>query len=117
MGVNDLMGNSFMGALGVSAREGRAIQTCFERGMTARLAETATQRMRALTEQYDVEIKTSIPHCPECPHCKKIKREATVKALKLTQQILDKKEKYKKRCADWVEKIRKLTGIKKESEK
>jgi len=99
MGIEALIRNMFGGGLG----------SCAESG-----PEALARRMQALSGLYNVEINTPISHCPECPHCKKIKREATLETLKITQQILDKKVKYKKRCVDWVEKIRKLTWLKKE---
>ena len=68
--------------------------------------------LRALTGQYNAKINTPIQSCSECPHCKKIKREETLKAMDISQHLLDKKAKYEKRCEDWVEKIRKLAEMK-----
>lgn len=113
MSLEALMGNVWMESLGLPVRDRRTAEEYYARGITAQSAERIGQRLRALTEQYNVKINTPIQHCSECPHCKKIKREETLKAIDIAQHLLDKKAKYEKRCKDWVEKIRKLAEVKK----
>jgi len=106
MNAEELLGSAFAGALGMPWNDRRTGQGFSDRDIGAELAEARAR------QQYNPQINIPIKECPECPHCKKIKREETLKAMEIAQQLLDKKAKYEKRCKNWVKKIRKLSRVK-----